>query len=156
MTWVRDTTALDAAREAAADLHTDDAARLAIELSRGRAWSAAQAAAIVETTTCCATAKGADEPMLLEALELVARTVRQQTERYGRFDADVGGARLAIACLEDEVAETLDAWRAERRRDAWNETTIEAVQVAAVAVRLAIALSLERIPRNLTTRTEGP
>ena len=44
-------------------------------------------------------------------------------------------ARLAIAILEDEVRETLDAWRDERKVDGWPRTREEMLQVAAVAVR---------------------
>lgn len=75
---------------------------------------------------------------LLPYLAAVARTIRYQDDKYAPFTDDVGGVRLAVACLEDEVAEVRQAWRDERRTVAWSATTEEAVQVAAVAVRLYI------------------
>lgn len=74
----------------------------------------------------------------------VASEVARQDEAYGRFADDVAGVRLAIACLEDEVAEVLDQWNKWKRRPDWFGLRQEAIQVAAVASRLA------RIPVEIT------
>lgn len=72
-------------------------------------------------------------PMLDALLSEVAR----QDRAYGRFSPDVSGVRLAAAALEDEAEETRRSWRDERKRDGWPETIVEAIQTAAVAIRLA-------------------
>jgi hypothetical protein len=63
--------------------------------------------------------------------------VARQDEKHGRFDGatQLGKSRLALACLEDEVAEALQAWRGERRATTWDATREEVLQVAAVAIR---------------------
>lgn len=64
------------------------------------------------------------------------REVARQDEKHGPFEGSVlGRSRLAIACLEDEVAEAKQAWRDERKALTWDETYTEVLQVAAVAVR---------------------
>lgn len=73
--------------------------------------------------------------------ELLREAERQQ-DRYGSFVSDVGGMRLAAAALEDEAAEVKQAWRAERKADGWTAMAEEAMQVAAVALRLVIASRL--------------
>lgn len=80
---------------------------------------------------------------LLPFMSLLATAMRFQDRRYGPFGTDVGGVRLAVACLEDEVAEVRAAWREERRDDGWPHTCEEAAQVAAVAMRLWIAVRKE-------------
>ena len=74
--------------------------------------------------------------------ELVRREVERQRAKYGPFSDGVGGMRLAVAVLEDEVAEVRDAWRSERRASHWGATHSEALQVAAVAVRLLVDTGL--------------
>lgn len=82
-----------------------------------------------------------------KTLEILAKVIKEQNAKYGPFPADISGMRLAVACLEDEVAEVLQAWREERRthqrddglRGTWQETAEEALQVAAVAMRLVFA-----------------
>lgn len=76
---------------------------------------------------------------LLGLLDELLREVEQQDRRYGPFKADVSGMRLAAAALEDEADEVKRAWRAERKVDGWPDTATEAMQVAAVALRLVVA-----------------
>jgi NTP pyrophosphatase (non-canonical NTP hydrolase) len=63
--------------------------------------------------------------------------VDRQDRKHGPYDRQsrLGVSRLAIATLEDEVAEVKDAWREERRAPDWPHTREEVLQVAAVAVR---------------------
>jgi hypothetical protein len=65
------------------------------------------------------------------------REVERQDEKHGRFDgaSQLGKSRLALACLEDEVAEAVQAWRDERKTPRWEQTREEVLQVAAVAIR---------------------
>lgn len=64
--------------------------------------------------------------------------IEKQYAKYGPFRNYVGGMRLGIAALEDEVAEAYDAWRDERRENNWSHTRTELLQVAAVAMRLLL------------------
>jgi hypothetical protein len=68
--------------------------------------------------------------------ELLDEVVRQDA-KHGRFttQTELGASRLALACIEDEIREALDAWRDERRIDGWPETRTEVLQVAACALR---------------------
>lgn len=62
--------------------------------------------------------------------------IARQDEKHGPFGGTVlGRSRLAIACLEDEVAEAREAWRSERKALTWDATREEVLQVAAVAMR---------------------
>lgn len=64
--------------------------------------------------------------------------VERQDEKHGRFDgaSQLGKSRLALACLEDEVAEAVEAWREEKGPGlTWDHTREEVLQVAAVAIR---------------------
>ena len=71
--------------------------------------------------------------LLLEALEA---EMHRQDVKHGPFQGSrLGRARLALACLEDEVAEAKQAWRDERKAPAWDEARTEVLQVAAVAMR---------------------
>ncbi len=67
----------------------------------------------------------------------VAHEVARQDAQYGPFADDVASVRLAVACLEDEVREARDAWDKWKRRPDWFGLRQEAIQVAAVASRLA-------------------
>lgn len=67
----------------------------------------------------------------------VAREVARQDEQYGPFGDDTASVRLAVACLEDEVREVREAWDKWKRRPDWYALRHEAIQVAAVASRLA-------------------
>ena len=71
---------------------------------------------------------------LMDELEAEAQ---RQDRKHGRFTGAtaLGRSRLAIACLEDEIAEVKEAWREERRTDGWAHTEEELLQVAAVAMR---------------------
>lgn len=72
------------------------------------------------------------DPLIYRLLVEVAR----QDEKHGPFQGTVlGRARLAIACLEDEVREVRESWRRERGEAAWDATREEMLQVAAVAIR---------------------
>lgn len=71
-------------------------------------------------------------PLIYRLLEEIAR----QDAKHGPFEGTIlGRSRLAIACLEDEVQETREAWRAERQATTWEQTRTEMLQVAAVAIR---------------------
>jgi len=62
--------------------------------------------------------------------------VERQDAKHGPYEGTIlGRSRLALATLEDEVAETLQAWRNERKALNWDETRSEVLQVAAVAIR---------------------
>lgn len=90
------------------------------------------------------------------ALGLLAELLQEaekQDARYGRFKSDVPGMRLAVAALQDEAEEVRKAWRAERKADGWPDTAMEAMQVAAVALRLVIASRLT--PDGLTPSEES-
>jgi hypothetical protein len=76
---------------------------------------------------------------------LVARLtgeVARHESRYGPFPPTGAGLRQATACLQDETAETLEAWRAGRAQG-WRPLGGEALQATAVAIRLAGALDQE-------------
>jgi hypothetical protein len=71
-----------------------------------------------------------------ELLEEVLREVERQDEKHGPFEGTpLGRSRLALACMQDEIAEALEAWRYERLEPNWPDTRNEVLQVAAVAVR---------------------
>jgi hypothetical protein len=72
-------------------------------------------------------------PLYLQLIEEVER----QDDKHGsfKFSTQLGTSRLAIACLEDEVAEAVQAWRDERGEVLWTRTREEVLQVAAVAIR---------------------
>lgn len=86
---------------------------------------------------------GKDNGWIVEELsdalvaQQVAREVGRQDVAYGPFADDAASVRLAIACLEDEVREVREAWDKWKRRPDWSEVRSEAIQVAAVASRLA-------------------
>lgn len=73
---------------------------------------------------------------------LIEQNMLHQERRYGTFTNDVAGMRLGLACLEDELAECLEAWRGERRGDGWLETHAELMQLVAVACRLLMDTGL--------------
>jgi hypothetical protein len=71
-------------------------------------------------------------PLIYRLMEEIAR----QDEKHGPYQGTVlGRSRLALATLEDEVAEALLAWRDERKALNWDATREEVLQVAAVAIR---------------------
>lgn len=62
--------------------------------------------------------------------------IERQDEKHGPYQGTtLGRSRLALATLEDEVAEAREAWRSERKALNWNDTRAEVLQVAAVAMR---------------------
>jgi len=64
--------------------------------------------------------------------------VERQDRNYGPFASDSPSVRLAVACLEDEVRECWEAWeRGRRLAPDWFKLREEALQVAALALRLA-------------------
>jgi hypothetical protein len=72
------------------------------------------------------------DPLVFAVLSEIAR----QDKKHGPFQGTIiGRSRLALACIEDEVAEAKQAWHVERSGLLWEATRIEVVQVAAVAVR---------------------
>lgn len=78
-----------------------------------------------------------DGPTLIHPLiyELM-REIERQDDKHGPYQGTIlGRSRLALATLEDEVAEALEAWRSERKALHWNDTREEVMQVAAVAIR---------------------
>lgn len=71
-------------------------------------------------------------PLIYRLIEEIQR----QDEKHGPYQGTIlGRSRLALATLEDEVAEAKDAWRSERKAVTWDETRAEVLQVAAVAIR---------------------
>lgn len=60
---------------------------------------------------------------------------RQDDIHPGEFPATRDGIRLALACLDDEVKEALDAWREERRGHGWENTRKELLQAGGIAIR---------------------
>lgn len=69
-------------------------------------------------------------------LAALVREIHRQDAKHGPFQgSQLGRSRLALACLEDELREALEAWREERRSPAWDKTQAEVLQVAAVALR---------------------
>jgi hypothetical protein len=74
------------------------------------------------------------DPLIYRLLQEIAR----QDDKHGRFSGttQLGRSRLGLACLEDEVAEALQAWREERRAPTFENTRAEVLQVATVALRL--------------------
>ena len=78
-------------------------------------------------------AASVSESYLLMQLET---EVRRQDAKHGPFQGTrLGRSRLALACLEDEVAEAKEAWRADRKLPEWPTARVEVLQVAAVAFR---------------------
>lgn len=98
------------------------------------------------------TQSGVDRVMAIGALRWLQTEVdNQDTAMGGGYEPTRDGVRMAISSLEDEIHELLVAWRTERdggpqphvtcgptcdRTHAWRETKAEAIQVAAIALRL--------------------
>jgi hypothetical protein len=62
--------------------------------------------------------------------------IASQDVKHGPFAGTrLGRSRLALACLEDEVREALDAWRDDRQLGEWPHMHGELYQVAAAAIR---------------------
>jgi len=79
------------------------------------------------------------------ALDLVAAEIDRQDEIHpAGYPATRDGIRFGLATVEDELKETLDAWRAERRIEGWSDTEEELTQTAAVSMRLLRSLLLDR------------
>jgi hypothetical protein len=72
-----------------------------------------------------------------QILDDLRAEIERQDQKHGPYERQsrLGVSRLALATLEDEVAEAKDAWRDERRAPTWDHTREEVLQVAAVAVR---------------------
>lgn len=68
--------------------------------------------------------------------ELLMSEMDAQDGEYGRFASTIAGLRLGVACLEDEVREMREAWREGRHASSWSDLRDEALQVAAIAMRL--------------------
>lgn len=64
--------------------------------------------------------------------------IERQDAKHGGFSGatPLGRSRLGLACLEDEIAEALQAWREERQAPTFEKTRAEVLQVAAVALRI--------------------
>jgi Zn-dependent M32 family carboxypeptidase len=124
---------LDESAEARARLHaqpelTSKATARGRGRHQGRAEAMAAAARMVES------AFDSEVDRIIDAL---LREINRQDEKHGPYERQsrLGVSRLALATLEDEVAEAKDAWREERRAEDWPHTREEVLQVAAVAVR---------------------
>jgi hypothetical protein len=79
------------------------------------------------------------------ALDLLAAEIDRQDEIHpAGYPATRDGIRFGLATVEDELKETLDAWRAERRTEGWTDTEEELTQTAAVSMRLLRSLLLDR------------
>lgn len=86
----------------------------------------------------------AREPMWTVLEEEIGR---QDLIHPAGYPATRDGIRFGIATLEDELWETLDAWRAEKRGDNWTRTEEELLQVVAVGARLLRSLMDARAKR---------
>jgi hypothetical protein len=76
------------------------------------------------------------EYLLTNLMFALRDEVERQDHKHGPFEGTrLGRSRLALACLEDEVAEARLAWRQERHTGGWAATRTEVLQVAAVAIR---------------------
>ena len=80
-------------------------------------------------------AAGIEGPMRHLVAALLAEVERQDAKHGPYEGTPLGRSRLALATLEDEVAEAVQAWRDERRVAEWTNTRAEVFQVAAVALR---------------------
>ena len=77
-----------------------------------------------------------DSPGVHPIIYALLTEINRQDEKHGPYQGTtLGRSRLALATLEDEVAEALEAWRSERKALHWNDTRAEVLQVAAVAIR---------------------
>lgn len=77
----------------------------------------------------------------MEALALIEEEVRRQDDLHPEdFPPTRGGVRLALAAVQDELDETLEAWQGERRAPEWIKTEEELVQTLAVGIRLLRAI----------------
>ena len=79
------------------------------------------------------------------ALRVVSKEMVRQDEKYAPFSSDVATVRLAIACMEDEVREVRQAWQEWHQRPDWLGVRTEAVQLAAVALRLVRDIGVETV-----------
>jgi len=73
---------------------------------------------------------------MVQLMTELAAEVERQDHRHGPFTGTrLGASRLAVACLEDETREALDAWREDRQAEGWPHLRVELLQAAAVALR---------------------
>lgn len=79
------------------------------------------------------------------AFGVLRAEVLRQDQKYGPFASDVATVRLAVACAEDEVRKTLQAWQERHKRPDWRSVRAASVQLAAVALRLARDIGVEDI-----------
>lgn len=102
--------------------------------ARGRARHEGRADGLRAAAVLVEAAFGSEVEQIMDALRV---EVDRQDAKHGPYDRQsrLGVSRLAIATLEDEVAEAKDAWREERRAPDWPHTREEVLQVGAVAVR---------------------
>ena len=75
------------------------------------------------------------DPMVGVRLLLEAEIARQDSIHPEGFPPTRGGVRLALATVQDELDETFEAWRLERRGPEWAQVEHELVQTVAVGVR---------------------
>lgn len=70
-------------------------------------------------------------------LDELCAEIAHQDAKHGPFTGTrLGRSRLAVACLEDETREAMDAWRADRAPGSgWPHLRAELLQAAAVALR---------------------
>lgn len=62
-------------------------------------------------------------PVVSPLIYRLMTEMQRQDEKHGKFEGTMlGRSRLAIACLEDEVAEAREAWRSERKALTWDHT----------------------------------
>lgn len=84
------------------------------------------------------TPAAASRDVALKLDERVAAEIRRQ-DGVSTYGVDRDGVRLALACLEDEVDEALEAFQAEKRPiegRTWSATQGEVVQAVAIGLRL--------------------
>lgn len=88
----------------------------------------------------------AGAPRIVALDARVAAEVRRQ-DAVSTYGTDRDGVRLALACLQDEVAEALDAFQRDKRPiegRTWQQTQDEVVQAVAIGLRLLRDLAAER------------
>ena len=74
--------------------------------------------------------------------DLLAEIRRQDEIHPSGYPRTRDGIRLGIAAAEDELFETKEAWRLGKASGWWDNVRLEALQTAAVLVRLVRSLDV--------------
>lgn len=88
----------------------------------------------------------ATEKLTLEqSTSEVLREVAKQDSNYGSFGTTAPEVLLALACLDEELEEAKQQWRDWKSRPDWFGLRKEAVQIAAIALRLIRDVEVELV-----------